>query len=127
MATAIAQSVADIDPRLILYGLSGSQLIAQAKAVGLRTASEVFADRTYQNDGSLTPRTHSNALISSMQQSVEQVLQMIQQKTVTSTTLASIRIQADTICLHGDGDHAVEFAKAIHQTLLQHYIEIKSI
>ena len=127
MATAIAQSVADIDPRLILYGLSGSQLIAQAKAVGLRTASEVFADRTYQNDGSLTPRTHSNALISSMQQSVEQVLQMIQQKTVTSTTLASIPIQADTICLHGDGDHAVEFAKVIHQTLLQHHIEIKTI
>ena len=127
MATAIAHSVADIDPRLILYGLSGSQLIAQAKAVGLRTASEVFADRTYQNNGSLTPRSQSNALIINMQQSLEQVLQMIQHKTVTSVAFVSIPIQADTICLHGDGDHAVEFAKAIHQTLLQHYIEIKSI
>ena len=127
MATAIAHSVADIDPRLILYGLSGSQLIAQAKAVGLRTASEVFADRTYQNDGSLIPRSQSNALIISMQQSVEQVLQMIQHKTVTSVAFVSIPIQADTICLHGDGDHAVEFAKVIHQTLLQHHIEIKTI
>lgn len=127
MATAIAHSVADIDPRLILYGLSGSQLIAQAKAVGLRTASEVFADRTYQNNGSLTPRSQSNALIINMQQSLEQVLQMIQHNTVTSVAFVSIPIQADTICLHGDGDHAVEFAKAIHQTLLQHHIEIKSI
>lgn len=127
MATAIAHSVADIDPRLILYGLSGSQLIAQAKAVGLRTASEVFADRTYQNNGSLTPRSQSNALIINMQQSLEQVLQMIQHNTVTSVAFVSIPIQADTICLHGDGDHKVEFAKAIHQTLLQHYIEIKSI
>ena len=127
MATAIAHSVADIDPRLILYGLSGSQLIAQAKAVGLRIASEVFADRTYQNDGSLTPRSQSNALIINMQQSLEQVLQMIQHKTVTSVAFVSIPIQADTICLHGDGDHAVEFAKVIHQTLLQHHIEIKTI
>ena len=127
MATAIAQSVADIDPRLILYGLSGSQLIAQAKAVGLRTASEVFADRTYQNNGSLTPRSQSNALIINMQQSLEQVLQMIQHNTVTSVAFVSIPIQADTICLHGDGDHAVEFAKVIHQTLLQHHIEIKTI
>ena len=127
MATAIAHSVADIDPRLILYGLSGSQLIAQAKAVGLRTASEVFADRTYQNNGSLTPRSQSNALIINMQQSLEQVLQMIQHNTVTSVAFVSIPIQADTICLHGDGDHTVDFAKAIHQTLQQHHIEIKSI
>ncbi len=127
MATAIAQSVADIDPRLILYGLSGSQLITQAKLVGLRSASEVFADRTYQNDGSLTPRSQSNALITNMQQSVEQVLQLIQHNTVTSVSLVSIPIKADTICLHGDGDHAVDFAKAIHQTLLQHHIEIKSL
>ena len=127
MSKAIAQAVADTDSRLIVYGLSGSHLIIQAKLVGLRTASEVFADRTYQNDGSLTPRSHSNALISSMQQSVEQVLQMIQHKTVTSVTQASVPLQAETICLHGDGDHAVEFAQAIHQTLEQHHIEIKSI
>lgn len=127
MSKAIAQSVADIDPRLILYGLSGSQLITQAKVVGLRTASEVFADRTYQNDGSLTPRSQSNALITNMQQSVQQVMQMIQHQTVTSVEQSTVAIKADTICLHGDGDHAVDFAKVIHQTLQQHQIEIKSI
>ena len=127
ISIAIAQAVADTDRRLIIYGLSGSQLIMQAELVGLRTASEVFADRTYQNDGSLTPRSHSNALINSMQQSVEQVLQMIQQKTVTSVIQTSIPLQADTICLHGDGEHAVKFARVIHQTLEQHHIEIKSI
>ena len=127
ISKAIAQAVADTDRRLIVYGLSGSQLIIQADLVGLRTASEVFADRTYQNDGSLIPRSHSNAIISSMQQSVEQVLQMIQQKTVTSVTQTSIPLQPDTICLHGDGEHAVRFARVIHQTLALHHIEIKSI
>ena len=127
ISKAIARAVADTDRRLIVYGLSGSQLIIQAELVGLQTASEVFADRTYQNDGSLTPRSHSNAIISSMQQSVEQVLQMIQQKTVTSVTQTSIPLQPDTICLHGDVEHAVEFARVIHQTLELHHIEIKAI
>src|SRR5689334_8634907 len=63
VARSIAAAVKDFNHELVLCGLSGSQSIKEAKAVGLRTASEVFADRTYQDDGSLTPRTQFNALI----------------------------------------------------------------
>jgi len=127
ISKAIARAVADIDPRLVLYGLSGSHSITQGKALGLRTASEVFADRTYQNNGGLTPRSQPNALITSQQQLLQQVLQMVQQKTVTSVNNQTITIKADTICLHGDGDHPVEFATAIYQQLQQHNIHVKTI
>lgn len=127
MARTIARAVFDTDSRLVLYGLSGSNLITEAAAIGLITAAEVFADRTYQNDGSLTPRNQPNAMINSVQQSVNQVLQMIQQQTVLSVDKKLISIKADTICLHGDGEHAVSFAKAINKQLTGHQIEIRSI
>ena len=69
---------------LILFGLSGSHSINEAKAIGLKTASEVFADRTYQDDGSLTPRSQPNALIEDTDKAVQQVLQMIKEGTVTT-------------------------------------------
>ncbi len=127
MANAIARAIKDIDSRLIVYGLSGSLLISEAEKVGLKTASEVFADRTYQNDGSLTPRNQTNALITDKQQCVDQVLQMINFHVVTSIYSVNVPIKADTICLHGDGAHAAEFARSIHQQLRQNNIEIKSL
>lgn len=80
IAKIIAQAVKDFDKDLILFGLSGSHSIKEADGVGLKTASEVFADRTYQDDGSLTSRTQSNALINDAGKAVEQVFQMIQEK-----------------------------------------------
>ncbi len=117
MATVIAMAVKTVRPDLILYGLSGSYLISEAQAYGLKTASEVFADRTYQDDGSLTPRTESNALIESEEQSIQQVLKVIEHGTVTSVSGTEIKLQADTICIHGDGVHALSFAKNIYETL----------
>ena len=117
MATVIAMAVKTVRPDLILYGLSGSYLISEAQAYGLKTASEVFADRTYQDDGSLTPRTESNALIESEEQSIQQVLKVIEHGTVTSVSGKEIKLQADTICIHGDGVHALSFAKNIYETL----------
>jgi len=119
MASTIAQAVKDFNEELILYGLSNSFLITEAKALGLKTASEVFADRTYQNDGSLTPRSQPNALIEDDEQCMRQVLQMIQQGTVTTTSGSVVPIVADTICIHGDGKHAVRFAKKIYEALKQ--------
>ena len=118
MATVIAMAVKTVRPDLILYGLSGSYLISEAKAYGLKTASEVFADRTYQDDGSLTLRTESNALIESEEQSIKQVLQMVENGSVTSISGKELKIQADTICIHGDGEHAVAFAKKINEALI---------
>ena len=117
LATVIAKAVKDFDSNLILVGLSGSDSINEAKKIGLKTASEVFADRTYQNDGTLTPRSQSHALIEEVDNAVKQVLQMIKKGMVTTTSGKTIPIIAETICIHGDGKHAVEFAKAIHNAV----------
>lgn len=127
IAKAIAIAVKDYNEELILFGLSGSYSITEAKAIGLRTASEVFADRTYQDDGSLTPRSQKNALIENVNQSINQAMQMIKEKTVTTVSGNKIPIVADTICIHGDSAHAVEFVKAIHQQLKENHIAIKAI
>jgi UPF0271 protein len=83
----------------------------------LQTASEVFADRSYQDDGSLTPRSQPNAMIEDVNKVVQQVLQMIKEGTVITVTGKVIPILSETICIHGDGKHAVEFAKAIHDAI----------
>jgi 5-oxoprolinase (ATP-hydrolysing) subunit A len=127
IAHAIAWALFDVNKKAILYGLSGSASITEAKNVGLKTASEVFADRTYQDDGSLTPRSQANALIEDEKASLQQVLQMIKEKTVTTVNSKTIAITAETICLHGDGTHAVEFAKTIYDTLTKNEIIIKAI
>ncbi len=127
LAGTIARAVFDADPKLILFGLSGSHSITEALKIGLSTASEVFADRTYQNNGNLTPRNQQSALIDSDEKCVQQVLQMIEQNTVTSIDGTIVPIVAETICLHGDGRHAVNFAAYIYKTLQEKNIGIKSI
>ncbi len=119
LSRVLAKAVYDFNPRLIFYGLGGSVMIQEAKAIGLATANEVFADRTYQADGTLTPRSHPSALIQNVTQAEAQVLQMITQKSVTTISGESIPIQTETICIHGDGEHAVIFAQAIHQLLTE--------
>lgn len=127
MAETIARAVKMIDPSLVLYGLSGSNLISAAHAAGLKTASEVFADRSYQDDGSLTPRSQPGAMIALEEMAATQVLQMVQQQTVTSVNRKPVTILVETICIHGDGEKAVSFAKHIHHALEQNNIEIRKI
>jgi UPF0271 protein len=127
IAKAIAQSVKDFDHNLIVYGLSGSHSLHEAKAIGLKTAAEVFADRSYQDDGSLTPRSQPGALIEDGNKAIQHVLQMIKEKKVTSLSGKAIPIVADTVCIHGDGKHAVQFAKDIFETLKQQHIDIKAL
>jgi UPF0271 protein len=127
MSNGLAQAVKDFDPSLILYGLANSFIISEAKAIGLKTANEVFADRTYQSDGSLTPRTQTNAIITDTKKCLEQVRQMLKEGTVTTTDQEQIPVKPQTICIHGDGDHAVAFAKSIHTMLLKENITIKTI
>lgn len=117
MANVIAKAVKDFDSNLILFGLSGSHSINEAKTIGLKTASEVFADRTYQDDGSLTPRSQPGAMIDDTDKAVAQVLQIIKEGMVTTLSGKKIPIIAETICIHGDGKQAVEFAKAINNAI----------
>jgi UPF0271 protein len=125
LADAIAQATRQAGIDLLLYGLSGSALIDAGKAIGLRTASEVFADRTYQDDGSLTPRSQSNALVENAEQAVAQALQMVQKQNVESVNGETVSLVAETICLHGDGAHALEFASAIVAAFQKNGIQMK--
>ena len=127
LANAISKAVRDIDKDLMIFGLAGSTLIDAAKKQGMLTACEVFADRTYQPDGSLTPRSELNALIHDTNTAVAQVLQMVKNKIVTATDGRSIPISADTICIHGDGDNALEFAKAVRHKLIENGVTINAI
>lgn len=127
LANTIAKAVYTIDHNLVLFGLSGSLSISEAEKIGLPTASEVFADRTYQPDGSLTPRSQPGALIESTEQCLQQVLEMIQQQTVTATNQKSVPIKAQTLCLHGDGEQAVVFAQLIYRALENNQISIQPV
>ncbi|WP_339822103.1 5-oxoprolinase subunit PxpA [Paenibacillus sp. FSL R7-0216] len=126
LAEAIAEAVYKVDPELILFGLAGSELIQAGKKASLRTASEVFSDRTYQSDGSLTSRRSPDALITDEEQSVKQVIRMVAEGKVLSQQNVDVAIQADTICIHGDGIHALEFAGKIRSSLSAAGITVQS-
>ncbi|WP_436669348.1 LamB/YcsF family protein [Paenibacillus kandeliae] len=118
LADQIARAIAAYDSDLILYGLSGSLLIQAGHEAGLQVASEVFADRTYQADGTLTPRQHPDALIDDTNVAVDQIIHMLTTGTVRAVDGSYVPIQADTVCIHGDGAHAVSFARALNKRLL---------
>jgi UPF0271 protein len=127
IADAISRAIKTIDPFLILYGLPNSASETSASQYGIQFYREVFSDRTYTDEGMLTPRTQPNAMIETAEESVAQVLQIILQETVISTTGRTIPIKADTVCIHGDGEHAVEFAQMINKALHQNNITISAI
>ena len=117
LARAIAQAVKDFDDQLILVGLAGSESIHAAQELGLPTASEFFADRAYQNDGTLVPRGLPGAVISDERMAIERTLRAVKEGVVTSIDGTTIPIAADTICIHGDNPAAVAFAAEIHAAL----------
>ncbi len=120
ISRALAKAVYDFNPKLIYYGLSGSMMISEANAVGLKTVNEVFADRTYQPDGTLTPRTHDQALIENTEDVVRQVKQILTQGRVTTLSGEVIPLACETICVHGDGPKALPFLEGIHAAIDLH-------
>lgn len=127
LATSIAEGIAEVDSSLILLGLSGSQLISAAKQVGLKTAAEVFADRAYEEDGSLVARTKPGAVITNEDEVIERVIRMIKSGCVKSITGKEIPIQPDSICVHGDNPKALNFVKMIRERLLSENIKIEGL
>ncbi|MFG6113880.1 LamB/YcsF family protein [Halobacillus sp. MO56] len=127
LSEAIAEAVFKVDSELVLFGLAGSELVKAGKKAGLRTASEVFSDRTYQEDGSLTSRKEKNALLTDYEKAVNQVIRMVKEKKVHTVQGKDIEVQADTICIHGDGENALDFAKYINQALKESGIETTKI
>lgn len=124
LAKAIVAAVKKLDETLMIYGLSGSFLVSEAQAAGMRASSEVFADRTYQNDGSLTPRSEPDALIQEPATASRQAVMMVEEKKVIAQDGTPVQIEPGTICIHGDGQHALEFAESIHAGLTARGISI---
>ena len=125
LSKIVAQTIQAIDPSIMLYGLSGSHTIKEARAIGLRSVQEVFADRTYQANGQLTPRYLDHALITDPIESAKQVLSMVLDQELKADDGTMIAVNAETVCIHGDHEAAVEIAKNLFNTLQQYKIEIK--
>ena len=117
LARGIARAVKDLGGNVILYGLAGSCLIDAAKELNVPVWQEVFADRKYTKEGFLVPRTQVGAVIEDESEALKQVMSMAKEGIVIAIDSSEIKIQADTLCIHGDNPHAVEFAKKIKAAL----------
>ena len=117
LAAAIAEAVADVDAGIILLGLAGSAMTEAGKEAGLRVAGEVFADRAYQADGSLVPRSMPGAVIHDTEEALSRTVRMVKEGIVTAVTGETVPLTADSICVHGDNPSALAFVKAIRERL----------
>jgi UPF0271 protein len=126
IADAIAAAVREVDPGLCLVGLSGSALPDAGAALGLRVAHEAFAERRYEADGKLTPRTHPDAVIDGVDEALAQVRAMLRDGVVVARTGERVPLRIDTLCLHGDRPDAAAFARALHDALRAEGIRIRA-
>ncbi len=124
LAKAVCEAVAETDESLILLCPASSKMHTAAKALGLRTACEVFADRAYEEDGSLVPRTKPGAMITDENEAIERVVGMVQNGKVRTITGKEMPIRADSVCVHGDGEKALAFVQKIRSALQAAGVEI---
>lgn len=126
-SVAICEAIKEFDDSLIVMALSGGELVHAAKDMGLRVALEVFADRAYEEDGSLVARTKEGAMITDEEEAIRRVIRMVKEKKVTAITGKDIDIKADSICVHGDGAKALAFVERIREAMQAEGIEICSL
>jgi UPF0271 protein len=127
LADALCEAVRRFDPSLKFFGLAGSGMIDAARRAGLTPVEEVFADRGYMPDGSLVPRSQPGALIEDEEQSLAQTLSLVRDRQVTAIDGSTVPVNAQTVCLHGDGAHALEFARRIRDRLQQEGIAVRAV
>jgi UPF0271 protein len=124
MSKAICEAIAEYDSELIVMALCGGELLRAAKDTGLRAASEVFADRAYEEDGTLVDRRKEGAMVTDENEAIARVVRMVKERKVTAITGKDIDIQADSVCVHGDGAKALAFVEKIREVLTAEKIEI---
>lgn len=124
-ADGIVRAVAAVDPALVLYGLSGSELTAAGDDAGLAVAHEVFAERAYDADGRLAPRGTPGAVIEDLEAALAQVRLLLREGVVIARNGSPVRLRADTLCLHGDRADAPAFARALRDTLQAEGVAIR--
>jgi 5-oxoprolinase (ATP-hydrolysing) subunit A len=117
LAAIVAQAVRQSDPSLTLVGLAGSALLEAGREAGLAVASEAFADRAYEADGSLRSRTLAGAMMQTPEAAAEQALSIVRSSKVTSYDGQTVRVAADTLCIHGDTPGAAEYARHVRRAL----------
>jgi UPF0271 protein len=126
LADAIVRATKDLGGGTMLYALSGSAMMDAAKRHGVRAVGEVFGDRSYQSDGTLTPRSRPGAMITEEAASVAQVLMMVEQGKLRSLDGVEVPVDAGTLCLHGDQPGAVRFATALRAALAERKIAVRA-
>jgi UPF0271 protein len=127
LADALCEAVRRFDPSLRFFGLAGSGMIDAARRAGLTPVEEVFADRGYMPDGSLVPRSQPGALIEDEEQSLAQTLSLVRDRKVKAIDGSIVPVNAQTVCLHGDGAHALAFARRIRERLQQEGIAVRAM
>lgn len=127
LAKAMCEAVYEVDKGIIFMGLAGSKMITAAEEMGLKTASEVFADRAYNDDGTLVSRKLPGAMIKDKDLAIKRVVRMVKEGKVETINGNDITIKADSICVHGDNPKALEFVKNIRETLIAEGVEIRNL
>ena len=127
LANAIATAVRAVDPKLVLFGLAGSHLLQAGEAAGLQVASEAFADRNYQRDGSLVSRKRPDAMVTDAAEAVRRAVRMITEGCVRTVDGEDIPLRADTICIHGDGAHPAEFARGLREAFSDAGVTVRAV
>jgi UPF0271 protein len=125
LADAIASATRDFDPSLVLFGLAGGELVRAGRRAGLRVANEVFADRTYQPDGSLTPRNKPHAMIHDLPTALGQVERMMRDGTVLALDGSEVAVEPETVCVHGDEPGAAIFARELRALLVRIGVSVR--
>jgi len=126
LAEAVACATRDFDPSLILFGLAGSELVRAGRSLGLSVANEVFADRTYQSDGTLTARGRPDAMIQDLGAALAQVERMMREGRVKALDGGDVVLEVDTICIHGDQPGAVVFARELRALLARLGVAVRA-
>lgn len=124
LSRAICEGIYGFDKDLIVLALSGGELARAAKDMGMRVAQEVFADRAYEADGTLVNRRKEGAMITDEEEAISRVIRMVKEKKVTAVTGNDISIEADSVCVHGDGQKALAFVERIRAALQKEGIAI---
>ena len=127
LARAIAEAVAEYDSSLILLGLSGSQMQKASGEVGLTFKKEIFADRAYEEDGSLVARTKPGAMIEDENEAIERLVTMIRYGKVRAVTGKEISVEPDSVCVHGDNPKALDFVIKIRKRLVEEGIMVEGL
>ncbi len=116
-ARAVVEAVAAYDDELAVLGLPGSALLAAAERAGLRGVGEAFADRAYTARGTLVPRSQPGAVLNDPDEVAERVLRLVMDGVVDTQGGGSVRVAAESVCVHGDSPGAVAMARTVRERL----------